>query len=252
MRSSRASASLFSAHTARRHALLFAGASGNDIAARPGYPSIIVPFGTVPNAPTPAPRRRSAPGRPARDHLQKHFVQRAAADGARLRVRAGDSRVPPSLRPDVDDREGTVIDDERQTIATSEAMVRRRFAELDKQNFAILDELFDPGYVLNFPGLAKPLDLAATKQFYRRLYAAFPDLRHDIAEQVSARDKVVTRWTARGTHRGEWMGVPATGKPVTLTGINIYTVKRGKLAESHVTWDIWGLMQQIGASPAAV
>ena len=79
------------------------------------------------------------------------------------------------------------------------AMVRRRFRELDKKKFAILDELFDRGYVLNFHGISEPLGLPSTKRFYQALYSAFPDLKHTIVEQVSAGNKVVTRWTATGT-----------------------------------------------------
>ena len=93
------------------------------------------------------------------------------------------------------------------------------------------------------------MNLDATKQFYRMLYSAFPDLRHTIAEQVGARDKVVTRWTALGTHRSEWMGIPATGRQIILEGINIYTLTRGKLSESYVNWDMLGLMQQLGVVP---
>jgi steroid delta-isomerase-like uncharacterized protein len=132
-----------------------------------------------------------------------------------------------------------------------EQMVRRRFAELDKGNFAVLDEMFDPAYRLNFPTATTPLSLDATKRFYRALYAAFPDLTHTITEQISARDKVVTRWTARGTHRGTWMGVAGTGKTISLAGINIYTLKNGKLAESHVQWDLLGLLRQLGAVTVA-
>ena len=88
----------------------------------------------------------------------------------------------------------------------------------------------------------------ATKRFYGILYAAFPDLRHTVVEQISTRNKVVTRWTARGTHRADWMGIAATGKRVSFGGINIYTVRRGRLAESHVNWDILGLAQQLSAT----
>src|SRR5215468_3311538 len=109
----------------------------------------------------------------------------------------------------------------KNSVADNEAMVRRRFRELDKKNFAILDELFDRAYVLHCPGIPSPMKLGTTKQFYEMLYSGFPDLRHTIAEQVSAGNKVVTRWTARGTHRGSWMGVVATGKAISLTGINI-------------------------------
>jgi steroid delta-isomerase-like uncharacterized protein len=128
-----------------------------------------------------------------------------------------------------------------------EQMVRRRFAELDKGNFAVLDEMFDRGYRLNFPTATTPLSLDATKRLYQALYAAFPDLTHTITEQISARDKVVTRWFAQGTHRGTWMGVAGTGRTITLAGINIYTIRNGKLAESHVQWDLLGLLQQLDA-----
>jgi steroid delta-isomerase-like uncharacterized protein len=129
----------------------------------------------------------------------------------------------------------------------SAAMVRRRFAELDKKNFGILDELFVPSYVLSLPSMPKPLDLDATKDFYAALYTAFPDLKHKIIEQISAGNKVVTRWEATGTHRAEFMGIAATRRKITLTGINIYTLTRGKLSASHVNWDMLSLMQQIGA-----
>jgi steroid delta-isomerase-like uncharacterized protein len=132
-----------------------------------------------------------------------------------------------------------------------EQMVRRRFAELDKGNFAVLDEMFDSGYRLNFPTAATPLSLDDTKRFYRALYAAFPDLTHTITEQISARDKVVTRWIAHGTHRGTWMGVTGTSKTISLAGINIYTLKNGKLAESHVQWDLLGLLRQLDAVKVA-
>ena len=141
-----------------------------------------------------------------------------------------------------------MVGQKENSAAVNAAMVRRRFRELDKGNLAILDELFDSAYLLHFPGISAPLNLAATKRFYQILYSGFPGLRHTILEQVSARNKVVTRWTASGTHRGDWMGIKATGKRVTFSGINIYTLRRGRLAESQVNWDILGLAQQIGAT----
>jgi predicted ester cyclase len=132
----------------------------------------------------------------------------------------------------------------------NEAMVRRRFAELDKGNIGILDELFTPSYKLNLPGFGKPMSLAATKRFYQLFYGAFAGLRHEIIEQISAGDQVVTRWTARGTHKGEWMGVAPTGKRVSFTGINIYTINKGKFVSSHVNWDLLGILRQIGGVEA--
>jgi hypothetical protein len=79
----------------------------------------------------------------------------------------------------------------------AKAIVRRRFGELDLGNIGILDELFSPHYKLNFPG-RDPLGLQETKRFYKQMYLAFSDLRHEIQEQIAEGNKVVTRWTATG------------------------------------------------------
>ena len=131
-------------------------------------------------------------------------------------------------------------------VKAGQAMVRRRFAELDKKNFGILDEMFAQSYRLNLPGMPRALDLDSTKNLYHTLYTAFPDLKHKIIEQISTGNKVVTRWEATGTHRAEFMGIAPTRRKVTFTGINIYTLTRGKLSQSHVNWDMLGLMQQLG------
>jgi predicted ester cyclase len=62
-------------------------------------------------------------------------------------------------------------------------------------------------------------------------------------------DKVVTRWTATGTRQGEFMGMPPTGKPVRFSGIYIYRIAGGRIAEIWVSLDALGLMQQLGAIP---
>ena len=75
-------------------------------------------------------------------------------------------------------------------VKDSAKMVRRRFAELDKKNFGILDELFVSSYALNFPGMPKALDLDTTKDFYHSLYTAFPDS----STRSSSRSAPATRW----------------------------------------------------------
>jgi predicted ester cyclase len=126
----------------------------------------------------------------------------------------------------------------------AKAIVRRRFDELDQGNLGIIDELFSPDYKLNFPG-REPLDLQKTKQFYEEMYQAFSDLRHEIAEQIAEGNKVVTRWTATGTHVGEFLGVQPTNEPVSFQGINIYTFEGNKLIDSHVAWDLGPLSRRI-------
>ena len=130
----------------------------------------------------------------------------------------------------------------------NKALVRRRFELFDRGNLAVFDELFASDYVFHVPGSEKPLSRAEMQQFYKALYYAIPDLRHTLVEQISEGDKVVTRWTATGTHRGgPFFGVASTGRQITLRGINIYRIAGGLLAESHVSWDMLGLLQQLGS-----
>ncbi len=62
-------------------------------------------------------------------------------------------------------------------------------------------------------------------------------------------DQVVTRWTARGTHKGDLMGIAATGKQTTVTGIGIARIAGGKIQEAWGNWDTLGMMQQLGVAP---
>jgi predicted ester cyclase len=78
---------------------------------------------------------------------------------------------------------------------------------------------------------------------------AFPDLHGTIEDQIAEGDKVVMRMTYRGTHQGELMGIPATGKPVTMTFISINRIAEGKIAEGWVNFDALGMMQQLGVIP---
>ena len=128
-------------------------------------------------------------------------------------------------------------------------MVRRRFEELDRGNFDILDELFSPSYELRPDGTSKALSLDQTKDLYRRLYHAFPDLKHNLETQLADGNKVVTRWTATGTHQNDFLGVEGTGARVTFSGINIYETDDGKFVGSDVSWDLLPVLQQLNMAP---
>ena len=78
---------------------------------------------------------------------------------------------------------------------------------------------------------------------------AFPDLHFTLEDVIGEGDRVVVRWTATGTHKAEVMGVPATGKRVAVTGIEVSRFADGKLAETWVNWDALGLLRQLGAIP---
>ena len=79
--------------------------------------------------------------------------------------------------------------------------------------------------------------------------AAFPDLHIQIEEMIEADSRVVYRFTARGTHDGPFMGVPASGRKVEIQGIGIDRVREGKTVERWLQYDSAGLLQQLGAFP---
>ena len=73
-----------------------------------------------------------------------------------------------------------------------------------------------------------------------------PDLKFDVDETVSEMDKLVVAWTLTGTHRGEFLGIAATNKKISVSGITINQIANGKILESTVQWDVVSLMQQLG------
>jgi steroid delta-isomerase-like uncharacterized protein len=91
----------------------------------------------------------------------------------------------------------------------------------------------------------------AAKQMAITYRAAFPDLHVTIEDQIAEGDEVVTRWTAVGTHEGDLPGLPASGSSTTVTGIGIDRIEAGKIVESWGNWDTLGMLQQLGAVPAA-
>ena len=94
-----------------------------------------------------------------------------------------------------------------------------------------------------------PEQAEAAKQEAADFRRGFPDVVSTIEDLIAEGDKVVARWRARATHQGEYMGIPPTGKEVEFTGISVYRIEAGKIAESWNVEDALGLMRQIGAIP---
>lgn len=118
-------------------------------------------------------------------------------------------------------------------------------------NFDVADELLHKDAVGHDPALPEPVKgPAGLKESARGYRLAFPDLTIKIEDVFDDDDLVAIRWTAKGTHKGELFGMPATGKQATVTGITIDKYKNGKLVESWTNWDTLGLLQQLGAVPA--
>lgn len=84
-----------------------------------------------------------------------------------------------------------------------------------------------------------------------RLRGAFPDFHLIVEDIFGVDDKVVVRWSSAMTHTGDHLGVPASGKPVRLTGISILRIRDGKIIQGWDNWDRAAMMEQIGAAPVA-
>ncbi|HUY27600.1 MAG TPA: ester cyclase [Candidatus Binataceae bacterium] len=134
--------------------------------------------------------------------------------------------------------------------------VVRRFVEQvqDQHRLDLVDELFDPEYIDHAtpggmpPAAAKhPVD--GFKQFFSGILSAFPDLRVTLEDQIAEGDKVVTRKRFRGIHSDPFWGVAPSGKRLELEVIDIFRVKKGRLAEHWAQLDVMALLRQIGAAP---
>jgi len=118
------------------------------------------------------------------------------------------------------------------------------------RNLAIVDELIAPDYVGHDPTQPEPIrGPEGYKQFVGMYQAAFEDGMVTIDDEIAEGDLVVTRWTGRGTHTGELMGIAPTGKEVTVSGITISRLANGKIAEDWELMDALGMMVQLGAVP---
>ena len=139
------------------------------------------------------------------------------------------------------------------SIESNKAVARRFLEEVFGQgNLAVADEIVAPDHVDHGPGTPPglPSGPEGTKMFVTVYRNAFPDIRFTIDEQVAEGDKVVTRWTGSGTHKGELAGIPPTGKSATVTGIGVDRIVNGKIVESWGVFDQFGMLQQLGVIPA--
>ena len=135
------------------------------------------------------------------------------------------------------------------SLQENKALVRRFVEEVQNQhNLDALDALFSPDFV-DHSGMTNPPNREGTKGFFTMMFAAFPDMRFTIRQQLAEGDKVMTHKTFQGTHQGPFMGIPATGKQVAFDVIDILTVADGKITEHWTVGDMLSLMQQLGAVP---
>ena len=136
----------------------------------------------------------------------------------------------------------------------SNKAIARRFLEevFGQGKLAVADEIVAPDHVDHGPGAlpGMPPGPEGSKMLVMGYRNAFPDIHFKIDEQIAEGDKVVTRWTGHGTHKGELAGIPATGKSATVTGMGVDRIVNGKIVESWGIFDQFGMLQQFGVIPA--
>jgi steroid delta-isomerase-like uncharacterized protein len=114
---------------------------------------------------------------------------------------------------------------------------------------AVIDELCSDDFVFHGAVGEETHGLKAFKQREGDVFDAFPDLHIVIHDMIAEKDKVATRFTLTGTHRGEFSGIPPTNRKVTVWTISIDRIVGGKFVESWVRYDTLSLMQQLGVVP---
>jgi steroid delta-isomerase-like uncharacterized protein len=132
------------------------------------------------------------------------------------------------------------------TTTANKALVTRYYDEvLNQRNLAALDDLLASNFASWLPDGTR-LGRAEYRDAVLASHQAFPDLIVEVLDQLAEGDKVATRWRASGTHRGPFAGIPATGRPVTITAMHLHRIADGKLTEHWEEIDLLRLMRQLG------
>ncbi len=130
------------------------------------------------------------------------------------------------------------------------ATVRRFFDEIHHHRLNVLNEFCAPDYVVHFPGTPGPLSREAIKPVWEQFFAAFPALSHTIEDIFADGDRVVIRMKIEGVQTGEFMGLPPTGRAISMSSINFVRCVDGLIVEQWNNYDALGMLQQLGAIPS--
>ncbi|MFQ5998343.1 MAG: ester cyclase, partial [Candidatus Bathyarchaeia archaeon] len=135
---------------------------------------------------------------------------------------------------------------EKDVMMTGNKVIVRRYFEgfLNKGDPTVADNILALNVVLH--GLQTIQGLPHVKQYTAMLRNAFPDLRLTVDDEIDEGEKVVTRFTTRGTHAGAFLTFPPTGRSVMVRGVEIFRIAEGKIEEIWAFIDVIGLMQQLG------
>lgn len=138
------------------------------------------------------------------------------------------------------------------SIEQNKALVRRSVDEgWNQPDFGNVDDCYAADFVHHDPYRANLEGFPAYKALYGEVVAGMPDAHLTIEDLIAEGDRVVKRYTIRGTHRGALLGVPPSGRQVSFSAISVYRIAGGKIAEGWLAFNLLGLLQQLGAVPAA-
>lgn len=144
--------------------------------------------------------------------------------------------------------------DEQAEISTNKPTVRRFHDVANTGDAELLsetvDEIVEPHALIRTPLPLEASGAQALKEVFSRLHRVFPDLQVTIEDLIEEGDKVVSRNSVTGTHQGEYMGLPPTGKSVTYNEIFVFRFVNGRIAETWGVVDVFSQMKQLGLIPA--
>jgi steroid delta-isomerase-like uncharacterized protein len=131
----------------------------------------------------------------------------------------------------------------------NKAVVRRYIEEiLNRSNPTPSEEIFTGDSIFHAPGMPELRGLEGRKQLVMAIHTAFPDIRYTIEAMIAEDDKVAVSWTAVGSHKGEWMGIAPAGKQLSNSGVCIFRLAGGKIADELAQFDSLSTMRQLSGN----
>jgi steroid delta-isomerase-like uncharacterized protein len=121
------------------------------------------------------------------------------------------------------------------------------YEAFEKGDFEAYKEVVAPEYVWYVPTMStEPKSREETIEFGKMIRIAFPDFSYNIEELIAVEDRVISLFIFRGTHEGEFLGIPATGNKIESSGVMISRIDNGKIVEDKEELDQLGMMMQLG------
>lgn len=143
------------------------------------------------------------------------------------------------------------------SVEENKALVRKFFEEVwNNRNLDALDELYSEDFTLHAlwqntsaGGAIEATGIEPAKKVIGGWFTGFPDIKVTVEDQVAENDLVGSRHSSHGTHQADFMGIPASGKEATVTGMTITRIADGKMVEAWTCWDALGMFEQLGMAP---